>query len=468
VNRHRVCARADSRRQLEAAAERSQAAIAAAVLWQEAADGKARRREASGRRTASISLTANASGLPDLSLKLAGSGFSDGDAEPRRAAPPRRSPRQLAMERLRSGLRRTLTLPASLWRASASAAPTPRLPGAGGAAANGSPSRQPLTGRLQPSSSQGDLGQAAQQAAEGEQRQLAAVQAAERAAVEAAAPCHQRRLTLSFWAEPPPPPLDLSQQPGEQRLPDLHLSASDQEGGRAAAASPASGSSQGAGSGGSVLLTAPRRSLSAGEAPLRAAAASQQSSFIHLTGWLELELYGRRSASSVVGCFMLTVAPASPCMQRSRGHPPAGPASCPPPAARHTLQLLLPAAETRLKMGPASWGARRARPGTAATSAAAPAGSSSCTASRHTCSSSWRRSSGGGTAPAARAAALPLPPHLPAQTAPRSMATQPTGKQQRPPCRRCQAARPPERLAGRPATQPALGWRRLPRRGLRP
>lgn len=251
ISTGRVCARNDSQSQLAAASARSSAALAAATaaLQQAAAagEGGGKQQQAAGQQAVGqqaagqqeqqqqqaqqrrrIQLVASSaslhrpSALCDLhaAIKLSS---SEGTLElpPSRSQPAsqqssRRQPgsaalqrQQLllrrrwqapprAVEKIKSGLRRAVTLPAHLWRTGSGAAGLAARQGN----ANGSPSRQPLKETLNPSSSSCDL---------------AGVGAAQQAQQqgEAGLVRHERALTLGEWAEqpahqqPPVPPLNL-------------------------------------------------------------------------------------------------------------------------------------------------------------------------------------------------------------------------------------------------------------------
>lgn len=241
INTGRVCARSNSHQHLEAAAARSQAALAAVVasaaglagaagaeIERQASQDDAQKQEQGGglRRTATISLVASASlpSMPDPALepsfKLTSSeGAVDLPCSARqqlgRASAQHTQPRRGAWQRLRQLLR------AGGRAASADGSAT---------GANGSPSRQPLraAGALQPSSSSGDLlvgaSQQSQVTMEGqagqEEGQPSPGQPVKPAAGYAGR--HERVPTLKLWAESqqqqqqqmPVPPLDLAQLAG--------------------------------------------------------------------------------------------------------------------------------------------------------------------------------------------------------------------------------------------------------------
>jgi hypothetical protein len=236
--KQRVCSRNDSRRHLEAATARSQAAIAAAVQRQTEADHKlavggagTRGDGQAGRPTGTIQLFANAAFAPAPPL-VRGSTSAQREAhlntqhlqQPQQHTHARR-PGGRAVERLRSGLLRAATLPASLWRASA---PGPPRTGSSGSLQPGaSPSKQPLTSCMHPSSSREDL-QGAQQAQQAQQQEDLELQHSHQQPSKGAepAPHHERRLTLGEWAEQEAPPL---QRPdGSELAPRRTLSADGQ------------------------------------------------------------------------------------------------------------------------------------------------------------------------------------------------------------------------------------------------
>ncbi|KAI3431344.1 hypothetical protein D9Q98_004402 [Chlorella vulgaris] len=236
--KQRVCSRNDSRRHLEAATARSQAAIAAAVQRQTEADHKlaaggagTRGDGQAGRPTGTIQLFANAAFAP-APLLMRGSTSAQREAHQNTQHQQQtqqhkhaRRPGGRAVERLRSGLLRAATLPASLWRASA---PGPPRTGSSGSLQPGaSPSKQPLTSRMHPSSSREDL-QGAQQAQQAQQHQDPELQHSHQQPSEGAepAPHHERRLTLGEWAEQEAPPLQLPS--GSELAPRRTLSADGQ------------------------------------------------------------------------------------------------------------------------------------------------------------------------------------------------------------------------------------------------
>lgn len=244
VNTGRICTRSSSHQHLQVAAKRSQAVLAAAVSPSapaNAAGGALQRRSSSEdsrkqqqqqqggglQRTATISLVASAS-LPSVSDPALQASFkltnSEGAADlPCSAHTPSQpvQPRQRPWQRLRSGLRQ-------LWRGGSGASSD----GSASASASGSPSRQPLCsgGRLQPSSSSGDLpatsldqqGQAGQEQSTTQEEQPGPTQQRQKA--ESAGRRHERVPTLKLWAEGRTqqgeqqqqlvPPLDLGQLAG--------------------------------------------------------------------------------------------------------------------------------------------------------------------------------------------------------------------------------------------------------------
>lgn len=220
-NTGRLCAQTGSEQQLQAASARSQAALASAMQQrQQLGDGKpapqqehVQQTDCSGGnaaaalggggapqlRRATIQLVASSTSLRELTVKTCSSEgaveLHPGGQECRlrrqgsrhQEQPTPRGSSARGAGRLRSGLRRAITLPARFLRASGAVAAAGMAPAAAGpaaAAANGSPSRQPLKSAMQPSSSTGDLANAAAT----EQHRLGA-------------PSHERRLTLEGWAD---------------------------------------------------------------------------------------------------------------------------------------------------------------------------------------------------------------------------------------------------------------------------
>ena len=203
VSAGRVCARADSDAQLALATARSQAALQHAASQRQMAAGAGEGKAAGSGggapqlRRNTIQLVATASSRGDLTIKTS---TSEGELEswPLSARPHQRrqggvtrqqlpQPRSGAVVRLRSGLRRAITMPAALLRSSSAVAALQA------GAAHASPSRQPLAGRgLVPSSSTDEMA-----GVERRQQQQQGTQ-------------HARKLTLASWG-------DLSPQLNQQQ-----------------------------------------------------------------------------------------------------------------------------------------------------------------------------------------------------------------------------------------------------------